>query len=374
MRKWLGILALVSSTIFLSCSKENTTIDSPDTNPAKAPEVQTSEVAGISERSAIVSGELTSDGGAVLIDQGIVFGKNAEPTLESGHKISAGHLSGKFSVILENLEDWTEYHARAYAINAAGTSYGKDLTFETKAREVRTINLDGIIFKMVYVEGGSFTMGAMDGDTFAKSYEKPAHKVTLDSYYIGQCEVTNEVWNKVMEGRAPSLAEQKERFLPVVQKSWNTCHEFIDSLNRQTGMNFCLPTEAQWEFAARGGSKTKGYLYCGGNAIDDVGWYYANALSNVAMVGTKSPNELGLYDMTGNVLEWCEDWYGYYSAEDQVNPLCKVQNPDGFRVMRGGSVINDKELCRATHRFGGEINSRMFFVGFRLALVKGDQG
>jgi len=367
-------MALVSASMLVSCSKEKATPDAPDTPPVKAPEIHTSEVTDVSEKSAKLSWTLTSNGGAALTDQGIVFGKNAEPTLESGQKVSAGRRPVECSLTLENLEDWTEYHARAYAINAVGTSYGEDLIFETKAKDVRTINLDGVIFKMVFVEGGSFTMGAMEGDIFAKSYEKPAHKVTLDSYYIGQCEVTNEVWNMVMEGRAPSLTEQNERFLPVVQKSWNTCHDFIDSLNRQTGMNFCLPTEAQWEFAARGGLKTKGGHYSGGDAIDDVGWYYANALSNVAMVGTKLPNELGLYDMTGNVLEWCEDWYGYYSAEDQVNPLCKVKNPDGFRVMRGGSVINDKELCRVTHRFGGEINSRMFFVGFRLALVKGYKG
>lgn len=364
MKHW-KFLAVLAAAMMQSCSES--TPETPEQEPG-LPEITSAEVSEIAENYAVLSGELISDGEAMLIDKGIVFGKEAELDLESGTKVSAGRAPGKFSVKLEKLEDWTEYHVRTYATNSVGTAYGEDMVFETLPKKVRIVSLDGVIFKMVYVEGGTFTMGAAADDASAKSYEKPAHKVTLDSYYIGQCEVTNDVWNMVMEGRAPELIEQNERYLPVMQKSWVECQEFIMKLNALTGMSFAFPTEAQWEYAARGGAKSAGYLYSGSNDIGNVGWYYANALSNVMIVGTKYPNELGLYDMTGNVLEWCEDWYDLYTAADQTNPVCDVRNENGFKVMRGGSVINDPELCRTTHRFGGDLNSHMFFAGFRLAL------
>lgn len=365
MKHWKFLAALAAAAMMQSCSES--TPDAPAPGP-ELPEITQAEVSEVTENSAVLTGEFLSDGGAVLIDKGIVFGKDANPSLESGTKASAGRAPGRFSVKLEKLEDWTEYHARTYATNSVGTAYGEDMVFETLPKKVRVVSLNGVIFKMVYVDGGTFTMGAASDDASAKSYEKPAHKVTLDSYYIGQCEVTNDVWNMVMEGRAPELIEQEERFMPAGGKSWHECQDFIAKLNELTGMSFSLPTEAQWEYAARGGRKSGGYLYCGSNGIENVGWYYANALSNVQTVGLKDPNELGLYDMTGNVMEWCEDWYDLYTAADQTNPVCDIRNENGFKVMRGGSVINDPELCRATHRFGGEQNSRMYFVGFRLAL------
>lgn len=366
MKKWRLAVLTVALSVIGSCSGKSG-LDEPVTEPS-APHVFTLEVSNVTENGAEVLGELVSDGDAMLLDKGVVFGTEPDPDLETGVKVSAGRGPGRFSVSLDKLDDWKVYHLRTYATNTVGTAYGTDVVFETKAKKVRVFNLDGIIFKMVFVEGGTFTMGAMADDTEAESYEKPAHKVTLDSYYIGQCEVTKDVWNMVMEGRAPDLSEQNIRYLPAVQQSWQSCQDFISKLNEMTGESFSMPTEAQWEYAARGGKKSAGYLYAGGNDIEDVAWYYANALSNVRTVALKTPNELGLYDMTGNVGEWCEDWYDYYSAEDQVNPVCDKVNANGFRVMRGGSVINDPDWCRVTHRFGVTEDSRLFFVGLRLVL------
>lgn len=359
---------------FASCSKgPEEEPDTPPENEPGLPQVRTAGVADVTDEGATVSCVLVSDGGKILLERGVVYGLEENPTLETGTKVNANRGTGEYSVELGNLSDWKGYHVRAFATNKLGTSYGEDMAFETLPKKVRTINLDGVVFKMVYVEGGTFRMGAADDDASAESYEKPAHNVTLDSYYIGSCEVTNEVWNMVMEGRAPTPLEQNDRFKPVGQKSWTLCQEFVEKLNGQTGMNFSLPTEAQWEYAARGGNKQEHYLYCGSDELDEVGWYYANAQSNVMIVGTKKPNGLGLYDMTGNVLEWCADWYGQYTAQDQVNPVYDVKNPDGFRVMRGGSVVNDPGWCRLTHRFGGKFDSNMYFVGFRLVLNKNKQ-
>ena len=217
---------------------------------------------------------------------------------------------------------------------------------------------------MVYVSGGTFTMGATsEQGSDAYDWEKPAHSVTLSGYYIGKYEVTQELWKAVM-GSNPSY--YKGDNLPVERVSWNDVQEFLRKLNAMTGKRYRLPTEAEWEFAARGGNSSRGYKYSGGNSLGSVAWYYDNSGSRTHAVGTKSPNELGIYDMSGNVLEWCQDWWGSYSSSSQRNP--KGPNSGSDRVDRGGSWLNDARLCRVSNRGGNTPDDRNFSLGFRLAL------
>ena len=238
--------------------------------------------------------------------------------------------------------------------------------------EIDTFTVNGVSFKMVNVEGGTFTMGATDEQgNDAHDYEKPAHEVTLSSFSIGQTEVTQALWQAVMNYNPSSHTGDLNR--PVENVSWNTCQTFITKLNEMTGKQFRLPTEAEWEFAARGGSKSQGYKYAGSNNIDDVAWYYLNAYvvgassPNYAThaVATKAPNELGLYDMSGNVWEWCQDWYGSYTSEAQTNP--KGPEYGSYKVYRSGSWQHAAIHCRVSER-QRDAPSLMGGSGLRLAL------
>ena len=217
---------------------------------------------------------------------------------------------------------------------------------------------------MVYVSGGTFTMGATsEQGSDAENDEKPAHNVTLSGYYIGKYEVTQELWEAVM-GSNPSCFKGDN--LPVERVSWYDVREFLRKLNAMTGKNYRLPTEAEWEFAARGGNSSRGYKYSGSNSLGSVAWYYDNSGSRTHAVGTKSPNELGIYDMSGNVLEWCQDWYGSYSSSSQRNP--KGPNSGSYRVRRGGSWGTFARFCRVSNRSYDAPGSRTSSLGFRLAL------
>ena len=249
----------------------------------------------------------------------------------------------------------------------------------------QTFTVNGISFTMVYVEGGTFTMGATsEQGSDAADKEKPAHSVTLSSFYIGQTEVTQELWQAVM-GENPSWFNGYGNYdygsnhnwgvgwnygtnlkRPVEYVSWYDCQEFIRKLNARTGKNFRLPTEAEWEYAARGGNKSKGYKYSGSNALSDVAWYDENSESETHSVGSKHANELGLYDMSGNVLEWCNDIYGDYSNSSQTNP----QGPSsGSRcVGRGGGTDFNVGGCRVSYRIDWGVGTRTSFLGLRLAL------
>lgn len=189
---------------------------------------------------------------------------------------------------------------------------------ETERKATKTFQVGGVSFDMVWVEGGTFRMGATsEQGSDAWGGEKPVHSVTLSGYYIGKTEVTQALWKAVM-GSNPS--EFKGDNLPVEQVSWDDCQEFIRKLNSLTGQHFRLPTEAEWEFACRGGNNSCGYKYSGSNDIDNVAWYFDNSGHKTHPVGTKAQNELGIYDMSGNVWEWCSDWYGNYSSGAQTNP------------------------------------------------------
>ena len=226
-----------------------------------------------------------------------------------------------------------------------------------------TFTVNGVSFKMIFVEGGTFTMGASDDDPDANNMEKPAHEVTLSNYYIGETEVTQALWVAVM-GSNPSYFTGDMR--PVEDVTWGKCQGFITTLNQMTGMNFRLPTEAEWEYAARGGNKSKGYKYAGSNAIDDVAWYNSNAYSQTHVVATKAPNELGIYDMSGNVYEWCQDWYRNYSSEAQTDPTGPTSGT--YRVHRGGNWTHDAGYCRVSRRWYSHYSGHSNDIGLRLVL------
>ena len=224
--------------------------------------------------------------------------------------------------------------------------------------------LNKLINNMVYVSGGTFTMGATsEQGSDARSDEKPTHSVTLSSYYICKYEVTQALWRAVM-GSNPS--NFKGDNLPVESVSWNDCQTFINRLNSYTGRNFRLPTEAEWEFAARGGNYSRHYKYSGSNYIGDVAWYDNNSGNRTHPVGTKQPNELGLYDMSGNVYEWCSDWDGSYSSYSQSDPT--GPNSGSCRVERGGSWYGYAWSCRSSNRFSFPPGIRNFDLGLRLVL------
>ena len=225
--------------------------------------------------------------------------------------------------------------------------------------------IDNLISNMVNVDGGTFTMGATpEQSSEAKSDEYPTHQVTLSSFCIGRYEVTQEEWKAVM-GSNPSKFKGAKR--PVEMVSWDDCQTFISKLNALTGKNFRLPTEAEWEFAARGGNSSRGYIYAGSNDIDSVA-VYGDTKGQTFEVGSKQPNELGLYDMTGNVWEWCSDWYdeNYYKSSPQSNPQGAAYGSN--RVLRSGWWFFSSRSCRVSHRSYSAPDTRSRNLGFRLAL------
>ena len=223
---------------------------------------------------------------------------------------------------------------------------------------------NGISIDMVRVEAGTFTMGATPEMENPFNWEKPTHQVTLtNDYYIGKYEVTQALWQAVM-GNNPSYFKGDN--LPVERVSWDDCQEFISKLNSITGKTFRLPTEAEWEYAARGGNKSRGYQYSGSSNLSDVAWYDGNSGNKTHSVGSKQANELGIYDMTGNVWEWCQDWYDSYSSSSQVNPT--GANSGSGRMRRGGSWSFLARFCRSSYRGHNAPNYRDYILGLRLVL------
>ena len=239
-----------------------------------------------------------------------------------------------------------------------------------------TFKINGVEFTMLPVEGGTFTMGATEQMEDPWDDEFPLHKVTVSSFYIGQTEVTQELWTEIM-GEWPFSNEGKDN--PAENISWKNCQDFVNKLSELTGRTFRLPTEAEWEFAARGGNLSKGYQYSGSNNVDEVAWYgcvddygevsgVGNSDDITHPVAQKKANELGTYDMSGNVWEWCSDWRDYYTDEDQVDP--KGPATAEQHVYRGGCFYYKKRCCRVSHRSGALENDSLVNVGLRLVMVK----
>ena len=237
---------------------------------------------------------------------------------------------------------------------------GKDTLSSVQKNQI----IQNLLNNMAYVEGGSFMMGATsEQGSDAFNDEKPVHQVTLSSFYIGRFEVTQEEWEAVM-GDNPSFC--KGARLPVENVSWEDCQNFIRELNNMTGRRFRLPTEAEWEYAARGGNRSRGCKYSGSYEIGQVAWYYNNCSDGTHEVGTRVPNELGLYDMSGNVFEWCQDRFGEYSSLAQMNPSGPSSGAN--RVRRGGCWSGNAENCRVSCRSYYHQRGRFCYSGLRLAL------
>ena len=261
---------------------------------------------------------------------------------------------------------------------------------DSLAREIETrkrdfvFNVNGVSFVMKKVEGGTFWMGAQKTSSNGQNYdsdadgdESPVHSVTVSSFYMGETEVTQALWEAVM---GTTVRQQRDKAdtswplrgegdnYPMYYVNWKECQEFVVELNRLTGKNFRLPTEAEWEYATKGGNKGNGYKYAGSQSIDSVAWYTDNSGGNTHPVKGKKPNELGLYDMSGNVYEWCSDWYGkeYYSSSPSTNP--KGPSSGSYRVLRGGSWASLARYCRVSGRGGTSPDIRGNPYGFRLAL------
>jgi formylglycine-generating enzyme required for sulfatase activity len=275
------------------------------------------------------------------------------------------------------------------------SAFGQNVTATEKSQTVNsgesTVRIENyadsvtreIVNSMIFVEGGTFTMGCTSeqgGD--CNKNEKPAHSVTVNSFYIGMYEITQAQWRAIMgkdRGKAGDL--------PVEMVSWNDVQEFILKLNAKTGKQYRLPTEAEWEFAARGGTKSKGYKYSGSNNLDDVAWhrdncrvktrfnetrlaeeagvFNKNGFLTAHPVGTRQANELGIFDMTGNAWEWCEDWYDKYNSSPSTNP--RGPSSGSRRVFRGGGWFYPAKFARVTLRSSAPPGFRHITIGFRLA-------
>lgn len=234
---------------------------------------------------------------------------------------------------------------------------------------VRVQVADGVEMEMVWVEGGSFTMGSNatpKGVKLTYALARPEHRVTVDGYFIGRYEVTQGLWQAVM-GENPSKFKGSAN-LPVESVSWTEAQEFAMRLSQMTGRRFRLPSEAEWEYAARGGSKSQRnpYAGCNRNQLDNHGWYCVNSDGATHAVGQLQPNELGLYDMSGNVAEWCQDWVEAYTPEEQTNPRGPRQGEN--RVLRGGHYNSTSAACTVYDRGWYLPSGKYELYGLRLVM------
>ena len=329
-------------SLFFTClTLSAQTVTSVDANQVG----KTIEITYHLDRKADISVDYSTDGGRTYTTLRHVSG-------DVGMSVTPGHKTITWDVLSE--VDKFVGDNICFRVNA--TSGKMLITLPT-----------GQSFTMIYVEGGSFVMGCTSEQSDCSDNERSAHRVTVDSYYIGETEVTQELWSAVM-GSNPSYFKGTQR--PVDNVCWHDCQDFIRKLNQITGKNFRLPTEAEWEYAARGGKKSKAYKYSGNNTLDNVAWYTNNSGNQTHNVKTKLPNELGIYDMSGNVWEWCQDWYGsgYYANSPQANPT--GPSSGSTRVLRGGSWYCNARTCRVAYRSGNTPSSRRSSHGFRLVLVQ----
>ena len=228
----------------------------------------------------------------------------------------------------------------------------------------RHYRINGVRFTMKYVEGGTFMMGASDNDSIADSDERPAHKVTVGDFYIGETEVTQELWKAVM-GKNP--AKIKGENWPIENVSYKKCLEFVEKLSEMTGRHFRLPTEAEWEYAARGGKYSKGYLYAGANDVEKVAWLHNDTLWARHMpVASKQPNELGIYDMSGGVWEWCDTPYEPYSGDKGTFFTRLIRSR--FKVVRGSGFRGYAKYARVSNRYCNAVWRNDHTIGLRIAM------
>ena len=318
----------------------------------------------------------------VSTDGGSTYTKLYRVSGDVGKNVSAGHKTIAWDVLAERER-----------------LVGENIVFKVRAlsEDDLTFTVNGVSFKMIYVKGGTFTMGCTsEQGSDCESNEKPSHSVILSDFWMGETEVTQALWQAVMgstptfEGGWESLYGKGNDY-PAYKINWEVCKEFCNKLNSRlsdqlpSGCRFALPTEAQWEYAARGGNKSRNYKYCGSNNIEEVAWYWGNSgkthlngewnytrvYNNKCQthpVRQKKANELGLYDMSGNVEEWCLDGYGNYSSSSQTNPL--DSSSDSFCTLRGGCWSDRAIDCRVSNRGGYWSDRCSHNIGLRLSLVR----
>lgn len=330
-----------------------------------------SEAANYDEQNIIIAAKIldVEKGGVIASTPPSIANKDPMKMAEACKRICASLVGGNAG---------QSYNYSSNLSYTSQSSYGGYSTGGTNM----TINLpSGDSFVMVYVQGGQFTMGCTnDQQGGCESDESPAHFVTLRDFYIGETEVTQGLWQAVM---GTSIYQQRTSSTngvgnnyPMYYVNHSEAEEFCGRLNNllrsqlPQGYKFRLPTEAQWEYAARGGNKDRPSLYAGSDYKGEVAWYYSNSNYSTHPVKNKDPNELGLYDMSGNVWEWCADWYNssYYSSSPTDNP--KNLSSGSERVIRGGGWSGDPTYCRVADRGGNGPGDRTHYLGFRLVLVQ----
>ena len=302
------------------------------------------------------------------------------------YAIASGNNGDKFDVKLyysQNSNDWKEVTVGLTGDVGPDITPGTNKTIHwSPLKELNKLTGSGYSFKvkasiepsdpysiaanMVIVDSGTFTMGCTGEQVGScNNDEKPSHTVNLKSFSICKYEVTQAQWQEVM-GDNPSFKVCNN--CPVVNVSWEHVLEFISRLNKQTEQQYRLPTEAEWEYAARGGKNSKGYKYSGSNSLKDVAWFYENSERKINEVGHKLANELGIYDMSGNAWEWCQDLFGvnYFEQSPYSNPTGPADS-GSYRVVRGGSWDDNDNCCRVSFRIRGLPNFNYSLYGFRLA-------
>lgn len=279
--------------------------------------------------------------------------------------VSTNQGSGNSNFTL-NIEEnpLSEVRSETVRVHCDGRSISINIHQEAQGGANKTFNVNGVSFKMIMVQGGTFQMGATSEQVGEWSQALPIHNVTLSSYSIGETEVTQALWKAVM-GKNPSKYTGNE-YRPVECVSWNDCQDFIQKLNTLTGKNFRLPTEAEWEYAARGGNKSASYIYSGSNDFDKVAWFSENSEDTTHPVKNKQANELGIYDMSGNVNEVVYDWYNSYSSSSQTNPTGPSSGT--HRTERGGCFTWHSSSFGVSYRQSIDPTKGFRNVGFRLAL------
>jgi len=287
---------------------------------------------------------------------------NAPANIELLYSTDKGYTFQPCHAISGNLQSQTSGNKKMIWDCAEDGIIVANVVLKLNIKMDREMNLDMDVIEMVFVEGGSFTMGCTDEQgKDCHADEKPTHRVTLNNFYIGKYLITQGQWKAVM-GNNPSYFSKGDNY-PVDNVSWEDAQEFIRTLNKITGKNYRLPTEAEWEYAARGGRKSHGYKYSGSNNANNVSWNETNSDKSTQPVGTKLPNELGIHDMAGNLWEWCNDWSAAYSSA-QTNPTGPSSGT--YRVLRGGCWRSPISDCRNSFRYDIISTDRYYSLGFRV--------
>jgi hypothetical protein len=309
---------------------------------------------------------ISSDGESSISEKGVCWSTHENPTINDAKLVYEGDACN-FSITIENLNPRTTYYLCAYAKNKKGISYSNTIINKTLDNYIYKIG--DVKFKMIFVEGGDSNPLTNNYDVEAYNAESPVHSVSLNSFYIGETLVTQGLWKAVM-GSLPTgtTGYGVGNEYPLYNISYNDIvNNFLPKLNELTGKTFRLPYEAEYEYAAKGGILSKGYKYAGNDSINDVAWFLSNSNTSTQPVKLKRPNELGIYDLSGNIWEWCNDYYAYYSSSSQTNPTGPTTGTT--RVLRGGCWFSNSKGCRNSCRYYYDPSLPYLYGGLRLVLV-----